>query len=38
MKRFFEYAIYWGLFLLAVAFWVWTVTGFVFAVFLPLPR
>lgn len=38
MKRLFECAIYWGLFLLAIALWLWTLTGFVFAVFLPLPR
>jgi len=35
MKRIFEYALCWGLFLLAIAVWVWTLTGFVFAVFLP---
>ncbi len=38
MKRLFEYAIYWGLFLLAIAVWVWILTGFVFAVFFPLSR
>ena len=38
MKRLFEYAIHWGLLLLAIAVWVWILTGFVFAVFFPLPR
>lgn len=35
MKRLFEYAIYWGLFLLAVAIWIWALAGFTIAVFLP---
>ena len=38
MKRIFEYAIYWGLFLLAIALWAWVFAGFVFAVLFPLPR
>jgi hypothetical protein len=38
MKRLFEYAIYWGLFLVAIALWAWALTGFTIAVFFPLPR
>jgi len=38
MKRLFEYALCWGLFLLAIAIWVWALAGFTIAVFFPLPR
>ena len=35
MRRLFDYAIHWGLFLLAIALWVWALTGFTLAVFFP---
>jgi hypothetical protein len=38
MKRLFEYALCWGVFLLAIAIWIWALTGFVLSIFFPLPR